>query len=139
MNLKELVEKEISKGLSRRAVASKVGVSLGTVQNVLYGGTELKNSTLAKFSAYFKTPVENPTAQPTPNDITLQALLLNIQSLTREIAELRKDINKHEKERSDLWDASNRHRAMIDRIVHALALVGETEDVKPLKSIGDNG
>jgi len=55
MNIKERIEKEIEKGVSRRRLAALVGVSLGTVQNVLLGDTEIKNSTIEKFSRYFGT------------------------------------------------------------------------------------
>jgi transcriptional regulator with XRE-family HTH domain len=58
MNIKERVEKEIKKGVSRRKLAQLVGVSLGTVQNVLLGDTEIKNSTIDKFSRYFGTRLD---------------------------------------------------------------------------------
>lgn len=53
-----MIEQELKKGTSRRRLASLVGVSLGTVQNILLGDTEIKKSTLDKFSRYFNLPIE---------------------------------------------------------------------------------
>jgi len=77
------------------------------------------------------------TAIPAEPSWELRAL---IEEMRAAIKELRKDLDKDEKERSDLWDASNRHRAAIDRqqaaidnITAALIQAEKQKDFLPLK------
>lgn len=58
MNAADLINRELEKGVSRREIARRCGVSLGTIQNILLGDTEIKNSTLEKISDYFKVQIE---------------------------------------------------------------------------------
>ena len=64
-----MVLKKIAEGVSRRRIAKGADVSLGTVQNVLLGDTEIKNSTLEKFSRYFGKTVEQSPDQGEPKVI----------------------------------------------------------------------
>lgn len=64
MNAKDLINRELGKGVSRRELARRCGVSLGTIQNILLGDTEIKNSTLKKISDYFKVEIEYVKPEP---------------------------------------------------------------------------
>lgn len=60
--LKELIASKLQPpsgtgNLSQRELAKGVGVSLGTIQNALYGYVEFKKETKIKFSQYFKKPI----------------------------------------------------------------------------------
>lgn len=105
MNVKELIEQEIGKGVSRRLLAKRVGVSLGTVQNILLGDTEIKNSTLAKFSAYFRRPIGQVTPAPPPpddllshnvkmQDLRIAQLQAIVDGLNQKIADLGSEIGR---------------------------------------------
>ena len=93
MTVKELVQKEIDKGVSRRELARRCNVSLGTIQNVLLGDTEIKNSTLEKISLYFKVQTDRPAiAIPSNNQATLRDILKlheEIHKLATEIGEIK--------------------------------------------------
>lgn len=60
MKLRDLIEEELNKGVSRRSLAKNIGVSLGTIQNILIGDTELMNSTYVKFINYFGSRLVSP-------------------------------------------------------------------------------
>lgn len=58
MTLREHIEKELRSGLSQRTLAQKIGVSHGTVNNILAGIVPSSTKTLEKFSQYFHVSVD---------------------------------------------------------------------------------
>ena len=56
--LKELVLKSLSSGLSQRALADQIGVSHGTVNNIVAGHAPTKLNTLGKFLRYYHLTME---------------------------------------------------------------------------------
>lgn len=57
--MRNLVEKQIKQGLSQRALAQRIGVSHGTVNNILAGIIPSSTKTLDKFAEFFKVSVES--------------------------------------------------------------------------------
>lgn len=53
VKLKQLVEKKLAMGLSQRELAEKIGVSHGTINNIIAGSPPKTLSTLQKFADYF--------------------------------------------------------------------------------------
>lgn len=118
--MKTLIEREIEKGVSRRALASRVGVSLGTVQNILYGDTEIKNSTLEKFARYFKVPIDRPSiSSPTA-------------ATSAELMEMQRSIIK-------LHECITALGSEIGRIKDRLLDAAESGDVHRLRLVASNG
>lgn len=58
MLLKTLVKKDLERGETQRGLALKVGVSLGTINNILAGQIPTRMSTVQKFSDYFGVRVD---------------------------------------------------------------------------------
>lgn len=56
-SLKSLVQKELKKGMGRRKLANAIGVSHGTIGNILNDDLPKKMNTLQCFAEYFHTPV----------------------------------------------------------------------------------
>ncbi|MFA6290139.1 MAG: helix-turn-helix transcriptional regulator [Victivallales bacterium] len=93
MNIRTLVEKEIEKGVSRRELARRVGVSLGTVQNVLLGDIEIKNSTLNKFSRYFGEPIiDYKITNKGGDDPRMKIALAHIELLTKNLVACEREL-----------------------------------------------
>lgn len=59
MALRELVEKQLRSGISQRALAQKIGVSHGTVNNILAGIVPTSTKTLEKFAGFFRVSLES--------------------------------------------------------------------------------
>ena len=59
MALKKLVEKALSSGLSQRTLADQVGVSHGTINNIIAGHLPTKLNTLEKFARHFHLSIED--------------------------------------------------------------------------------
>lgn len=87
MSLKMLVQKAIETGTTQRDLAVQIGVSQGTIGNVLADLPPKKIEVLEKFAAYFRVSVEElrgkssaghghqHAAQPTPAYGTAQRLM----------------------------------------------------------------
>lgn len=60
MTLKKLVAQTLrSTGLTQRKLASKIGVSHGTISNILSGDIPRNTSTLQKFAVYFGVTIDD--------------------------------------------------------------------------------
>lgn len=117
-----MIEQELKKGTSRRRLASLVGVSLGTVQNILLGDTEIKKSTLDKFSRYFNLPIEQSLTINVADQIkakdAIAGLQISINDLYSAIVKLHQIVDSQAAE----------IRAIKDRLLDASA----TGDIKRL-------
>ncbi len=58
-SLKQLVKEALRKGMGRRKLANAVGVSHGTIGNILNDDLPKKVNTLQRFAEYFHTPVSS--------------------------------------------------------------------------------
>ncbi len=108
--MKELVQKEIDNGVSRRRLASLVGVSLGTVQNVLLGDTEIKNSTLEKFSRYFRMAPGSPIIKEAVVRASDQVTVRDILKLHEAINDLAAEIGRIKDRMLDAAQSGEIHR-----------------------------
>jgi len=58
MGLRNLIETQIKKGMSQRILAQRIGVSHGTINNILAGIIPTRTTTLDKFAEFFHVSVE---------------------------------------------------------------------------------
>ena len=58
MDLKGLVQRELGEGLTEEELASTVGVSLGTIENILADGLPQDHATWKLFARYFRIDVD---------------------------------------------------------------------------------
>lgn len=58
MGLRNLIESQIKKGVSQRILAQRIGVSHGTINNILAGIIPTRTTTLDKFAEFFHVSVE---------------------------------------------------------------------------------
>src|SRR5690348_13137110 len=59
VDLKNLVTKSLESGIDRMSLAAQIGVSHGTIGNILSGRPPKKLNTLEKFAAYYKLSMED--------------------------------------------------------------------------------
>lgn len=59
MKLKELVDKSLASGTSQRDLAARIGVSHGTINNIVAGHIPNKLTILERFSSFYKTAIED--------------------------------------------------------------------------------
>lgn len=79
VTLKQHIEKLMLSGISQRDLAAKVGVSPGTINNILAGIIPTRLTTLQKFAAYLGIDVRellpDPSFSPTTNPSSKQGSL----------------------------------------------------------------
>lgn len=61
--IRELIQREIDKGVKQIALARGIGISQSSIQKILYTDTKHTLDTIKKVAAYFKIPLETILAE----------------------------------------------------------------------------
>jgi len=112
--VREMIKKELAKGMSRRELSRKTKVPLASINNYL--DTEMQPSvrTLERFAVYFNKPItfffgnsgpELPPA-PSPDTVTLRDIL----ALKQDIIELGKEVGEIKTRMFDAATSGDIHR-----------------------------
>ena len=94
MHLKALVLKSLSSGLSQRTLADQIGVSHGTINNIVAGHPPTKLNTLTKFQRYYQLSMEQLRGDPLDAASTQQIMPPPASRLHMLIAQLDEEQRK---------------------------------------------
>lgn len=144
MDVRTLIKDELNKGLTQRDLATRIRISHGTIQKILFTETEQKVATLQKIADYFKIPIHeimgggsDPAGSRGKPSPSLQE---------RYIARLEKEIDiasDRIKEQGKRLDKQAEHllllHARISEIEKRLREFADTGDPQPLKNLGNSG
>lgn len=96
MSLKTLIAKSLASGLSQRTLADQIGVSHGTINNIMADHPPTKINTLRKFSRFYRLTMEQlgqeessgqTVAAPSPPASRLHMLIAQLDEEQRKTLE----------------------------------------------------